>query len=583
MRPSLFKIWCFLFFLPFSLFLHAQNPWIDSLKKVTATPSADTNKIQSMIVLAEAYRFSHPDTCMLYAGQALALSEKLNYDEGILWSIVAISGSLYILGNYNKELEFTFKLLALSKKMNTTHSICYSKGMLSDCYYNLGEYDTAMHYWREVVTLAETSLKDELFQVYANSSHIFSGMQDYDSALIYAKKSYLQLEAKPWYNRDDYSSKWARSSLFECLGEAFAGKGNEDSAFYYFRTSVLLSRVIDMHLNEMDACIGMAKLFQLKNKTDSAIWYAKKAIIDEFAISYPVSMLKAANLLVSSYEAKKNPDSALKYLHMTTGLKDSLYNRGKTMAFQHILFTERDKQNQATVATAQLRSRYRMYFLIILLVALLATAGVIIVNKRRKQLQDIRNHIANDLHDDIGSALSSISIMSELAKVKSPEASALLNSISENTAVIQENMSDIVWTIKTDNDSFENMMRRMHLFATGITESKNMALEFTCDAPLAATRLTMQQRKNVYLFFKEAINNAAKYSAARKVSVCIRKKENQMEMNITDDGKGFDPAGVYDGNGMNSLRRRAAELRGEYEIISPPGAGTKVQLRFKMT
>ena len=83
-----------------------------------------------------------------------------------------------------------------------------------------------------------------------------------------------------------------------------------------------------------------------------------------------------------------------------------------------------------------------------------------------------------------------------------------------------------------------------------------------------AFKLTMEQRKNFYLFFKEAINNAAKYSDAKKVSVCIAQKDHHVEMNISDDGKGFDTTKIFSGNGMNTLRKRAAELNADFKIIS---------------
>ena len=186
----------------------------------------------------------------------------------------------------------------------------------------------------------------------------------------------------------------------------------------------------------------------------------------------------------------------------------------------------------------------------------------------------MRNSIADDLHDDIGSALSSISIMSELAKANSPEALSLLTSIGESTTTIQENMSDIVWTIKSRNDHFENVLQRMNQFASEILDAKNIELDFKTDASLAASKLTMEQRKNFYLFFKEAINNAAKYSDAKNVSVCIAQKDHYIEMNISDDGKGFDTSKTFSGNGMSSLKKRAAELNGEYKITSHINEGT---------
>ena len=173
--------------------------------------------------------------------------------------------------------------------------------------------------------------------------------------------------------------------------------------------------------------------------------------------------------------------------------------------------------------------------------------------------------------------------MSELAKQKSPEASPLLTSIGESTSTIQENMSDIVWAINPKNDRFENVLQRMSQFASEILDAKNIELDFKTDTSLASSKLTMEQRKNFYLFFKEAINNAAKYADARKVSVCIAQKDHHVEMNISDDGKGFDTDEIFTGNGMSSLKKRAAELNGEFKITSQINEGTAVQLKFKIT
>ena len=193
----------------------------------------------------------------------------------------------------------------------------------------------------------------------------------------------------------------------------------------------------------------------------------------------------------------------------------------------------------------------------------------------------MRNSIADDLHDDIGSTLSSITIMSELAKVKSPEASTLLTSIGESTASMQENMSDIVWAINSANDGIENVVQRMKQFGVDILDAKGIALEFISDAA-PSPRLTMKQRKNLYLFFKEVINNAAKHSQAKKVVVCISLKGHHIEVVIKDNGIGFDTHKTFDGNGMGSLRRRVEELNGVFKIESDENDGTTVELKFKI-
>jgi signal transduction histidine kinase len=144
-------------------------------------------------------------------------------------------------------------------------------------------------------------------------------------------------------------------------------------------------------------------------------------------------------------------------------------------------------------------------------------------------------------------------------------------------------MSDIVWTINPKNDLLENVLQRMNQFATEILEVKNIELDFKNDGTFPTLKLTMDQRRNFYLFFKEAINNAAKYADAKNVSVCITQKDRYLEMNIIDNGKGFDIDTIFNGNGMHTLKKRAAELNADFNITSHIDKGTALKLKFKIT
>ena len=200
-----------------------------------------------------------------------------------------------------------------------------------------------------------------------------------------------------------------------------------------------------------------------------------------------------------------------------------------------------------------------------------------------QQEQNIRNRIAADLHDDIGSTLSSISIMSELAKSDSPTSGALLNSISEGAAAIQESMSDLVWAINPQNDRFNNVIQRMNQFASEILEAKSIDFHFTCKEGDYNEGLSGEQRKKIYLFFKEAINNAAKYSGATRVEATISVLDGRITLVIEDNGRGFDLAIDSSGNGLANFRQRADELGGSLTFESTIGEGTKIALSFKIT
>jgi two-component system sensor histidine kinase UhpB len=576
-----------LFFLPllmFSLCAYAQPQWVDSVKKILPTQKEDINKVWALRGLSDYYSFNNPDSGLIYAKQMLALAEKLKYDAGIFWSMVSIDHSLYISGNYTDELGNALKALPLAKKLNDHEAIGWSNGMIADSYLNLGDYNIAMLYVRVVIKLIAQYKPEDLASGYAVIVPIYVGLHQYDSALIYAKKSYELLKANPaLYHASGNDSQYAKSQVYVYLGEAYEANAAYDSALFYYRLSIPISDEINMKIYSIDAYNGMSKIFKEQHQYDSSIWYAKKVLSDKLTKAYPAAKLKAANLLADVYENNKAIDSSLKYLRIAENLKDSIYSREKTSAFQNALLKEQEKQKEIQDATTALKNRYTTYFLITSFLVLIIIAGVVIRNRRIRQLQNIRNSIADDLHDDIGSTLSSISIMNELAKEKSPEALTLLSSIGESTSAIQENMSDIVWTVNPKNDHFENVLQRMHLFATEILDAKNIQLELNNDASLNNAKLTMKQRKNLYLFFKEAINNAAKHSGAKKINVNIIKKEQSIEMHISDNGSGFNTSEIFNGNGMNSLKKRADELNGMYNINSQANKGTTVQLKFKIT
>ena len=197
---------------------------------------------------------------------------------------------------------------------------------------------------------------------------------------------------------------------------------------------------------------GVACVERLRNPIQAA----RLVLDDTLSRSYPAGRLKALNVTAGIYETGKVPDSALKYLRMASVIKDSLFNRDKMVAIQMLTNEEQEREKQIDSDNMRLSNRYGILLLLAGFIAISLAALVVLRWQRLRQLQKMRNSIADDLHDDIGSTLSSISIMSELAKGKSPEAIPLLISIEENAISLQENMSDIVWAVNPKNDRFGN-------------------------------------------------------------------------------------------------------------------------------
>ncbi|MEZ4687019.1 MAG: triple tyrosine motif-containing protein [Bacteroidia bacterium] len=206
------------------------------------------------------------------------------------------------------------------------------------------------------------------------------------------------------------------------------------------------------------------------------------------------------------------------------------------------------------------------------------------------RIERMRNRIAQDLHDEIGSTLSSISLFGAVIQQSSDQMpqhiTPVLGKIIDSTSEMMESMNDIVWTIKADNDSFEQVVYRMRAFALKMTEAKGIELRFEVDPKVEETKVSMEKRKNIYLIFKEALNNAIKYSDAQLISVVIQ-KENGILLEIKDNGKGFDPS-VLDarqdqlgGNGLKGMTIRAREIGADFNLESRPGAGCRIRLHVR--
>ncbi|MBS1538389.1 MAG: hypothetical protein JST20_11655 [Bacteroidetes bacterium] len=229
---------------------------------------------------------------------------------------------------------------------------------------------------------------------------------------------------------------------------------------------------------------------------------------------------------------------------------------------------------------------------LVVLIACLGFYGVIRYRFYQKmKVYTLRNRIASDLHDEIGSTLSSVSLASSVLQKKiknvTPEVQYLLNQINQNTTSMMEAMSDIVWAINTQNDSFENVVNRMRAFTTDILEPKNCNVHFEVESKIYSIALNMGQRKNLYLIFKEAINNMAKYAQCSNALINITAKEKRIIMTIKDDGIGFDihkdtSSQRLSGNGLKNMKKRAAELNGKFTIHSEKIKGTEIVLEFSL-
>lgn len=264
--------------------------------------------------------------------------------------------------------------------------------------------------------------------------------------------------------------------------------------------------------------------------------------------------------------------------------------RSKAEREQQELESGRMLEEERTVANNRDREHRMQRVNLVMMVGFVALFGALMFGRarlnRRIQLEQVRSRLSRDLHDDIGATLSSINILSSVAQRKAEAgdeagAAASLTGISERTQRLMRNMSDIVWSVDPDRDSMEELLVRMREFGAAVLEPKDINYRFESSGDLRATVPPMV-KSNLYLIFKEAVNNAAKHAEATAVTVCLKHEASNLRMTITDNGKGMEAAvngnGNPGGNGLRNMRARATEMKTELQVDGVPGKGTTIQL-----
>lgn len=226
---------------------------------------------------------------------------------------------------------------------------------------------------------------------------------------------------------------------------------------------------------------------------------------------------------------------------------------------------------------------YRTWWFYSLLV--LAGATVLYAFYRQRlaravALERARNQIARDLHDEIGSTLSSILMQSRVPTPGVEQARMRLQKIGDYAEPMLQAMDEIVWAVNPRFDPMPAVLARMRVFAAEACEPRGIELYFETTGPLERLRLPLQRRREFYLIFKEALNNALKYAQARHLWVRVQADSRTLRLEIRDDGVGFDPAAPPQGtgNGLRNLRQRAQNLKGRLILTTAPGQGTSVVL-----
>ena len=551
--------------------------------------------------------------------KAIRLYEKTEDVNGLASTTSSLAAAYAKLGNTSKAFEYTKEAIAIREKTNDIQGLANSYENLSRLYWAVS-LDSASKYQQVAMKYAEKSgVKSIMIRSYDNLSVLMDKQRNKQEALAYIKKSIAL--CREMNDKAGLAAKcrWA-ALLCADLKDTIAMEE-------YYRESFDLSVQLNNKTLLRDLYGTKAGYYGRVNDYKNAYDNLKKYYLYKDSIISNETAINIAEL-ETKYETEKK-DNEIARLNTGQKIKQleiekqkaiisgnkleamqkendiELLSRQQELRDARIKQQEKDLEKQLLLARnneqeikltrqekllkeKELKGQKQIRNIITIGTILLALFAGILFNRyklkkkleQQAQLLSIRNDIARDLHDEIGSTLTSIKILSEVSQKNlqkdQQKASELLRKITEQSSQMQQGMSDIVWAIKPDNDKLENMVIRMREYASHTLEPKNIEVIFLTEEQALSQSLDMQQRRDFFLIFKEAINNAAKYSQAARVEIELKKERNALYLRVSDNGTGFIINKETSSNGLKNMKTRAQALQGSLEIKSGPGCGTTI-------
>lgn len=575
-----------------------------------------------------------PDSAVYLAQRAIDLSEKINYPIGLGDGYIRLGLVEKDKGNYNEAL-------ALYRKSLTHRLKVGNEDLIARVYNNMGmaftwqaKYDSSVHYLLMALKIAERlQLRSYQATYLMNLGIAYESNKDYDQAIrsnLRAKALYREEKdsigilkatvnlAGIYYSKGDYSTSLvvSREALqsaemqgddinrFKAMGNmaaAFQQMKKNDSALYYMHQSLHYKIITEDKLGVALDMNNMGAVFNELGKPDSSVFYLKKSLALAEEIGEINLASRNAEALADIFSKKGDYQQAFENQQKFSMYHDSVFTTSKAEAIadmqtryetqkkeKEIQLLNKDNEIKSLAIKKQtvIRNSLLVGTLLLVIIGMLLFNRFRISQLHKQQAERLR--ISSDLHDEVGSTLSSVSLISshaanQLSENKIADAAGLIREVSATALQMGDDMNDIIWAINPRNDTFESIITRLKNYASRLTQSKDIVLNFHADETLNRLELEMEERKNLYLICKEAINNAVKYSACKSLTVKLEKNKNQLCIEVSDDGCGFDLHTFKEGwdeagNGLKNMHNRAEDLNATLKVSSQPEAGTKIKL-----
>ncbi|WP_178989396.1 tetratricopeptide repeat-containing sensor histidine kinase [Winogradskyella schleiferi] len=550
------------------------------------------------------------DSARYYFEKALKMSRKHGFKKIETMCINNLGMFNWNRGNYNIALDYFFQALKINEDLESERASASSLNNIGLIYQEMNLNEKALDYHKKALVVREKyNMENEQIASLNNIGINLKDLGRIDEAISTYKKGIALAKRKE--NLMEYYR------LLDNLANAYSEKNELELALQTYLKA--LERAEGYNADEkslLSTYNNIATLYNETNQPKLAKMYLNKGF--SLVEKYPETELVAADLYLTSAESHYMLDDfemARAHRSKFTNLKDSIFSEtnAEKIADLEIKYETEKKETEillqrAKIAESDLIIQERNYqiFGLIGLAVILSVIGYLIYKQQelknkqlqkenelkdalirietQNKLQEQRLRISRDLHDNIGAQLtfiiSSIDNLKYAFEIKDEKLNTKLSTISNFASSTIYELRDTIWAMNKSEITFEDLQIRISNFIDKADlASHNITFNFKVEDGINKT-FTSIEGMNIYRIIQEAINNTLKYAEASDINIVISKVNKQMQIEITDDGKGFDETKVALGNGIQNMKKRAMEMNGNLIVRSGKNRGTTISLNL---
>lgn len=531
-------------------------------------------------------RLERQQVALAYLKKAYYLVEKYHLSVSARQRILAQIGVVYYyLNQFDIALKYCLEAIDLTEKYNLTDYTAEAYVMAGRIMYPMN-FQKAFQYAEKGLKMAYKD-KDSTrrYSAELNITNFYTGKKQLSIALYHNQKALY------WAKK--YCRKAMLVSCWINLAGVHAELNRKDSTLYYLQNARLLAESLNDINRKSDVYLNLAFFYYDAKSYSLAEKYCLKTLKLAEQVGDAPKIKDVYSGLTEIYARTGHYQKAFNFQSKARTLDDSLFSKNQALKLRDL--TDKIEKEKRDISIKLLKvetqnavfQRNMFLFVGVLAVFLALISMVLIINRaklrRFKEAQSLRNKIAADLHDEVGSTLSSISLLSGLTEKQiinnqPQKAEQLIRKISQDSRQMLQSMDDIVWTINPRNDAMSNLLARLREYTKPLAELQSIDLAFFVGSDVEKTILPLNVRQNMYLIVKEALNNLFKYAQATQAEVRFTKEDKNICVLIKDNGVGFDPSRSTNRNGVKNMQQRAESIHAELVIRSALGNGTSVLL-----